>query len=223
MASTPYSLSGLAAIYKDAYLHGEPTLAFEVQQGKGRFVFLMFFSEEDTESRDRLFLYLRTTTKLLEFKLYGSHARGGSSVYVNDHQERAIRAELQLEGGSSPFELKNFFSQLNAGIPQSLSLQSTLEKVRAVWPQVRTGLSHVLDDAEKTILIGVRRLPGTHKPREKTLRKLYMYTSGSAREVESLIAALRAANITLIWSNEEGAKGKTFADIMGDVAQTAGR
>ena len=223
MASTPYSLSGLATIYQDAYFHGEPTLAFEVPQGKGRFVFLIFLWEEDAESRDRRFIYMRTTKTLLEFKLYGSHARGGSCVYVNDHHERAIRAELLLEGGSSPFDFENFFVQLNAAIPQSLPLQSTLDTVRAVWPQVRISLSHVLDDAEKTVLVGIRRLPGTHKPREKTLRKLYMYTCGSAHELASFIAALRAANITLVWSNEEGAKGKTFADIMRDIVQAVRR
>ena len=46
-----------------------------------------------------------------------------------------------------------------------------------------------------------------------------MYTRGSAREIHNLIAALRTANITLLWSNEERAKGTTSADIMGDIAQ----
>lgn len=218
MSSNGYSLGGLAAIYGDALQRGEPTLAFEVAQGKGRFVFLMFFSKEDEESRDRLFLHLRTTKYTLEFKLFGNHVRGGSKVYLTPEKERRIREELQLGLGAQGFEWENFFAELNAGIPQSLPLQSTLDKVRDVWPQVKGELSKVLDDAEKTVLVGIRRLPETHKPRERTLRKLYMYTKGNAQEIGSLIRALKGANITLVWSNEEGANGRSFADIMGDVA-----
>jgi hypothetical protein len=45
-----FNLTGLDGIYAEAMERSDPTLAFEVLQGRGRFVFLMFFSPEDKES-----------------------------------------------------------------------------------------------------------------------------------------------------------------------------
>lgn len=56
-----FNLTGISDIYNESIGRSEPTIAFEITQGKGRFVFMMFFSEEDKESRDRLFVQLRNT------------------------------------------------------------------------------------------------------------------------------------------------------------------
>lgn len=220
MNNASYSLGGLANVFRDALKFQEPTLAFEVTVGRGAFVFLMFFSQEDIESRDRLFLLLRNTKVLLDFKLYGHHESGGTKVYIDSYRESAIRAELQLRSGSEPFELGRFFEQLNAGIPSSLPLRDILSKFREVWPDVKKDLAHVLDDARKSVLIGIRRLPSTHKPREKTLRKLLMYTDGAPGAIEQFIRALKLANVTLIWA-VEGTKARAFADVVSDLTRVS--
>jgi hypothetical protein len=219
MPSTAHSLGGIAAVYTAAVQHGEPTLAFEVAQGRGRFVFLMFFSEEDEDSRDRLFLFLRNTNYMLELKLYGNHFTGGTKVYLTPEKERCIRDELRLGPGGDGFEWQHFFAQLNEAIPQKLSLQATLDELREVWPDVRERLPSVLDEAEKTVLVGIRRLPPSQHPRDRTLRKLYTYTRGGAADIQRLIQALMSANITLVWTNEDGAEGRSFAAIFADVAR----
>lgn len=219
MTSIAYNLGRLAAIYRDAVQHGEPTLAFEVRQGAGRFVFLMFFSEEDEDSKDRLFLFLRNTNYMLELKLYGNHFAGGTKVYLTPEKERRIWDELQVRPGEVTFDWERFFAELNEAIPQKLSLQSTLDELRRVWPTARDRLPNVLDEAEKTVLAGIRRLPASQRPRDRTLRKLYLYTNGSAADISRLIQALTGANITLVWTNEDGAAGRSFADILADVAR----
>jgi hypothetical protein len=219
MTSIAYNLGRLAAIYRDAIQHREPTLAFEVRHGAGRFVFLMFFSEEDEASRDRLFLFLRNTNYMLELKLYGNHLAGGTKIYLTPEKERRIWEELRVRPGTMNFDWERFVGELNDAIPQKLALQATLEELRRVWPNVRDRLPNVLDEAEKTVLVGIRRLSASQRPRDRTLRKLYLYTNGSAADISRLIQALAGANITLVWTNEEGAEGRSFADILADVAR----
>ena len=48
-------------IYSNAIRAKEPTIAFELRNGRGRFLFMMFFSEDDEESRDALFVFLLRT------------------------------------------------------------------------------------------------------------------------------------------------------------------
>lgn len=223
MPDKQFNLNGLSPIYRDAVFHKEPTLGFEVAQGRGQFVFMMFFSDEDKESRDLLFVYLRNTRVMLDFKLYGNHFKGNFWIYIDPARERAMVAELQLGHGDAAFDFENFLHQLNGGFPAQLPLQSTLDTLRAVWPQVRQRLRSVVDEADKTILIGIRRL-GEKNPREKTLRKLHLHTRGDARTIRALVSALKAAHITLAWTNNPNAVEKSFVDLMQDVSRSrAGR
>lgn len=126
----PFNFTGLRNIYRNAIENEEPTLVFEIRDGIGRFVFMMFFSEDDA-SYDRLYILLRRTAALLELKMYGSHRAGDFNVYFSQDDERAIRNELNLQGGVNPFYLDEFLVGLNGQIPDELALRRSVETLRA--------------------------------------------------------------------------------------------
>ncbi len=212
--SLKFNLNGLTNIYKEALNRSDPTLAFEIREGNGRFVFLMFFSDEDKASKDRLFLHLRNTNTFLELKMYGSHKNGIFDIYFKDNDKEAIINELQLGNGRTAFEFSSFLESLNNNIPQILPLQAKLDKIREVWPDVQNNLPDIIDQADKTILMGIKKLPVGKKPQDKTLRKLYLYTNGDATVLTNLIQALKDANITLAWTNNNQMTNKSLAEIM---------
>lgn len=214
--SFKFNLSGLEAIYNESLRRSEPTLAFEIVHGRGRFVFMMFFSKEDKESKDRLFVQLRNTQVFLELKAYGSHRKGDFIIYFKEQDEAAIINELMLDGGGRSFNFERFLGELNRQIPNELPLQSKLDKIREVWPQVSPNLVNVVDEADKTNLIGIMKLPEGKKPKDKTLRKLYIHTNGSAEVISNLIDALKDASVTLAWTNRD-VNEVSFAELMAKV------
>lgn len=211
--SFKFNLSGLAAIYNESLRRLESTLAFEIVHGRGRFVFMMFFSQEDKESKDRLFVQLRNTQVFLELKAYGSHRNGDFIIYFKEEDKKAIINELMLDGGVREFSFERFLEELNRQIPNELPLQTKLDKIREVWPQVGPNLMNVVEDADKTNLIGIKKLPEGKNPKDKTLRKLYIHTNGSAEVISNLIEALRAARVTLAWTNRD-VDDISFAELM---------
>ena len=84
MDTIEYNLNGLKNLYNECLKRKEPTIIFELKNGKGLFNFLMFFSDDDSESKDKLFLYLRHTNRFIYFKLYGSHKNGDFKIYINN-------------------------------------------------------------------------------------------------------------------------------------------
>jgi hypothetical protein len=214
--SFKFNLSGLEAIYNESLRRSEPTLAFEIVLGRGRFVFMMFFSKEDKESKDRLFVQLRNTQVFLELKAYGSHRKGDFIIYFKEQDQEAIINELMLDGGGRSFSFERFLGELNRQIPNELPLQSKLDKIREVWPQVSPNLVNVVDEADKTNLIGIMKLPEGKKPKDKTLRKLYIHTNGSAEVISNLIDALKDASVTLAWTNRD-VNEVSFAELMAKV------
>lgn len=218
MAGEPLSLSGLASIYLDALRYREHTIAFEVAIGKGRFVFLIFFSEDDKDVSDSLFLLLRNTSYLLQRKMYGRHTAGGTKIYLEPEHERAIRAELQLTAGGPAFELRAFFEQLNSLIPQKLPLRDTVETLRENWSVVKGAVPNAVEDALKTELSGTMQLELPRQPQEITLRKLYLHTEGRPRDIEQFIARLKSRNKTLVWRVPDPSRPpRPFAEIFADL------
>lgn len=71
-----FDFSGLNNMYISALESLDKALAFDLKVGKGRFLFMMFLSEEDKESKDMLFLYMRNTKVMKKIKLYGNHRKG---------------------------------------------------------------------------------------------------------------------------------------------------
>lgn len=143
MSGLKFNFDGLNNIYVDALQTDRKTIVFEVPNGIGRFVFMMFFSNED-ESKDQLFLYLARTNQLLSLKMYGRHSRyepkkNEFSVYITQQHENQIRKELGIEGGGqNEFDLTRFLGALNAGIPAVLPM----ERLQAACQQHATAFGH---------------------------------------------------------------------------------
>ena len=124
MSGLKFNFDGLNNIYVDALQTDRKTIVFEVPNGIGRFVFMMFFSNED-ESKDQLFLYLARTNQLLSLKMYGRHSRyepkkNEFSDLIAQQHENQIRKkkELGIEGGGqNEFDLTRFLGALNGNSP----------------------------------------------------------------------------------------------------------
>ncbi|PZD72097.1 hypothetical protein C1752_03975 [Acaryochloris thomasi RCC1774] len=211
--SDAFNLTGLFPLFTEAIEREEKTLAFEVENGKGRFLLLMFFDDEDTETYDQLFVYLRNTRYMLNLKLYGNHMHKKFDVYIKPWQENKIKEELGITGNPSMsrFELQKFLNDLNSSFPTSLSLKEKIVNLRRNWQEIRPSLpDKVVLDEDKTVLIGEKRV-SNGKPREKTLRKLYIHTEGNPDDIARLIRYLKAANMTVAWTTEDS--GRRSADI----------
>ncbi|MFC3032683.1 hypothetical protein ACFOEE_09135 [Pseudoalteromonas fenneropenaei] len=200
-----YDLSGLQSIYNEAIERDEPTIVFELNNGQGKFLFMMFFDSEDESTKDQLFVFMRNTQRMVKLKLYGNHHRGQFYLYLKDYVKDWFKKELLIDSANSTqrFDFDVFFASLNNSIPQTLPLQAKIKKLRDLWPEVSKDLpKEIVDEDEKTILLGDKALPTGSKPREKTLRKLYLYADGNADDITTLISNLKRLNRTVAWTND---------------------
>lgn len=204
MSSEKFNLTGLKNIYLEALNQDDGTLIFEIAIGRGRFLFMMFFSEHDEDSRDYLFIFMRNSRKLVKIKLYGSHKKGDFYIYADDLLKEKLVNELLLTNTGNPFSFANFLIQLNNKIPAILSLTTKIQKLRDNWNELQAqGLTAMIDENEKTVLIGEKKLPEGQKPQEKTLRKLYIYTKGDPEDISALINLLKKVNMTVRWARPD--------------------
>ncbi|MGQ4677668.1 hypothetical protein [Paenibacillus polymyxa] len=196
-----FNFNKLNNIYAEAIASVDKTLIFETQVGKGRFLFMMFLSDEDKDSKDKLFIYLRNTNLIKPVKVYGNHSKGQFEVYIKDELKEALIKELQLNSSSSSFDFKNFLEQLNSSIPQSINRDNKiteLRKNRSIISELK-----VVDEADKTVLKHEVKLPENKKPQDKTLRKLYVYTDGAVEDIAELIQLLKKFNMTVAWTTKD--------------------
>ncbi|QGU86668.1 hypothetical protein [Erwinia sorbitola] len=213
--SVNFNFNQLQAVYSKAWLERKPTIAFELVVGRGCFVFMIFFSPEDKKtSGENLFVYLRHMNSLLKLKLYGSRRNGDFKVFLNERQEKLMVDELQLVAGRGNFSFEQLLLELNNSIPQELPEQENVNTLRRVWPDVRDELKDTVDEAERTILIGVIKLPDNKKPQDKTLRKLYIFTNSTAEDINDFIKVLKENNHTLKWTDDQEKVPKSFADLI---------
>jgi hypothetical protein len=202
-----FNLTGLDPLFREALERNEKTLAFEVSNGRGRFLFLMFFDDDDVDTQDQLFVYLRNIRFMMEIKLYGNHQRGQFFVYINSLLEEKIKQELGITSvcTQNPFDLYRFLQDLNAAFPITLPLITKIETLRANWSEIKQqqGLTkRIIDEENKTVLIGEKRV-SRGKPQEKTLRKLYLYTEGNPNDIANLIRCLKRVNMTVAWTTPD--------------------
>lgn len=200
-----YELSGLKDVFKEAIYRKEPTIVFELNNGRGKFLFMMFFDSEDQKTKDQLFIFMRNTQRMVKLKLYGNHYDGQFSLYLEEYVKDWFKKELLIESGNpfNKFDFDSFFAKLNSSIPSSIPLQSKIIKIRESWKDVASKLpKEVVDEDEKTILLGDKALPSNQKPREQTLRKLYLYSDGNADDLTILINNLKRLNRTVAWTND---------------------
>ncbi|MEY0665297.1 hypothetical protein AB7281_21965 [Providencia rettgeri] len=216
MPSKKFNFNKFKNIYSTALNSKDPTIAFEIRLGAGSFVFMMFLSKEDSDKNDRLFIYFRNIETLHQVKLYGNHLNGNFDIYIRKKEEDLIRQELCLSGGENPFDLDNFLTELNDNIPQYLPPTTKGETLRNTWGYIKDDMGNIIDDADKTILIGLKKLPDDKKPRDKTLRKLYLYINGHDNDISTFIESIKDRNITLAWTNDHTRTAKTFAQLLTD-------
>lgn len=196
----PFLLNGLFSVWAEGLVRNEPTVTFEIQDGQGRFLFMMFFDPEDEKTKDNLLLFLQNTRHMLSLKLYGAHKRGEFQVYLGEREIDAIKRELQVgKGNGVPFDIAGFIEGLNSKIPGSLPLAKKIEILRANLGAISGHLGDIVEFAEKTELIGEVQLPSNKQPQEKTIRKLYLYSTDSPDVVANYIANLKMRNCTLAW------------------------
>lgn len=209
-----FAFNKLKSVYIETLKSLDKMLAFDLEIGRGRFLFMMFLSEEDKESKDILFLYMRNTRTMKRIKLYGNHIMGTFKAYIDEDVKKCLIEELQLGYTGRNFNFMNFLYQLNEAIPQEINIDNKMKTLRNNRNIIRT--LDVTDESDRTILIGERKL-STHTPRDKTLRKLYMYTNSSAEDIAELIGLLKKMNMTVAWTTEE----KRYKE--SDIRQILGR
>lgn len=146
-------------------------------------------------------------------KLYGSHRGGDFYIYFDEADKKAVIDELMLAGTGGVFIFEEFLEQINRGIPSQLPLQIKIDKIREISPEVGSKLVNVVDQADKVNLMGIKKLPAGSKPQDKTLRKLYIHTIGSASVITDLIEALKKANCTLAWTSHD-VEEVSFGELM---------
>ena len=208
----PFNFSGLKEIYAEAWKSDDKTIAFEIQNGKGRFLFMMLLSKEDKEAKDILFIFLKNTNKMIQLKLYGSHINGDFNAYIKGEDRDALIAELGLTHNSGhSFSFVNFLEQLNRDIPVTLLLNhkiNTLRKNKELLNRISP-----MDESQKTVFNGVMQLEkGVKTPRDKTLRKLYLYTGTDSELIAKFIQLLTQRNLTVKWTTPDKKDGSTQID-----------
>lgn len=200
----PYSMNGFFGVWSEALERDEPTVAFEIRNGRGRFLFMMFFDPEDEKTNDKLLLFLQNTRYMLRLKLYGAHDKRDFRLFLEDWQVDKIKRELQLERGDGPvFDIAKLLAALNANIPQSIPLAEKIKLLRGNRAAYQDELANILDFHRRTELIGERQLSPKQTPRERTLRKLYLYSARSPEDVAAYIDDLKRRNCTVCWREPE--------------------
>lgn len=207
--SVEFDFSNLKPLYDQAMNSPDGSLAFNINNGHGKFLFMMFLSDEDEESKDLLYIYMRNTRKIIKLKLYGSHYLGNFKAYISKSKVDDFVKELQLTTHDSSFNFMNFLNELHSSFPDELNFSSKMQTIRDNRDIISS--LNAFDEAKKTILVGLVHLDSNKHPRDKTLRKLYAYTCASAEDIESLILLLKQSNITLRW--EMPGTHNTSADV----------
>lgn len=208
-----FNFSRLQNIYNQAINDNEKTLAFQLNNGNGRFVFMMFFDDKD-DSKDKLFIFLRNINFLVKLKMYGNHKQGTFDVYITDYIQGKIIEELQLNENYGNFSFEDFLIELNTQIPDTYNRVNRIQTIRQIWNNLDNDFrNELVDEAERIILKGIVHLPVGKSPREKTLRKAYTYIDANPNDISEFIDALKERNITLSWTDNPDLE-ISFADAL---------
>jgi hypothetical protein len=224
--ASEFNFKGLHPTFLEAVNRHEPSIAFTLTEGRGRFMFLLFLT---TDSAGRiawgnleLFIFLARTQKMLPFMLLGNHKVAGDfKIRLRQSDEQAIRTELGLgEQAIGPaFDLNDFLGKLNGMIPDSIPLETKIAVIKSEKAAIEAHCKRYLDDASKVYLLSVRPLPDGKRPREETLRKLYLLEAEPAA-IAALIRNLRKIRWTTYWTATEPTTDK-FAEILAKVSGVA--
>ena len=178
-----FNFNRLQNIYFATLNSDDKATAFDIQIGKGRFLFMMYLSDEDKEAKDTLFIYMRNTKVLRKLKMYGSHKKGTFDVYISEKIQNEMTEELCLTHSGKPFDFEHFLEELNSNIPLEIRQETKIKTLRENRKIISS--LDVVDEAKKTVLIGDKHL-SVGKPQDKTLRKLYLYTDADVKDIDEL-------------------------------------
>ncbi len=200
MADERFNLTNLFNIYNQAE-NETKNYIFELSIGKGRFLFMNFFSEEDESSKDKLFIFMRNTSGFATETLYGNHSKGDFYIYLNSKLKRKIINELQLKEGDGTFNFMSFMEELNNKIPQVILPEQKGRLMRENKDIIiKTG---AIDEADRIYFGWPAKVSEGKKPRDKTLRKLYMFTDHNPQDIDLFIRILKKVNHTTVWLAEK--------------------
>lgn len=200
-----FNFTGLHAVFKEAILRREPSVAFQVSNGQGKFTFLLFIVTNKNGDIQwgnlELFIILARTQGFLALPLRGNHYKAGDfKVTLSGADEQAIRAELGIEDAiQGKFSFGDFLSDLNSSIPQELAFEEKIACIQAHKVIVREKCGSHIDGATKVYLLGRLPLSLPKRPREETLRKLYMLNA-DPKAIARLIHHLKRLNWTTRWT-----------------------
>ena len=169
-----------------------------------------------------IYIFMRNTKKMLKRKLYGNHLKGDFYIYLADYMKKLLKNELLIESPvtNTPFIFDAFFNRLNDSIPESIPLNRKISVLREYWHEIKDELpKEIVDENDKTILIGFIRLPQNKKPREQTLRKLYLYADGDGQDIYELICSLERQNMTVSWTNDSKKTSRNVRSILNDMSK----
>ncbi|RKP48278.1 hypothetical protein [Trinickia fusca] len=222
--TTEFNFTGLHPAFLEAVQRHEPSIAFTLIDGLGKFTFLLFLRTDSAGKivwgELELFILLARTQGVIRRKLYGHHrAAGDFTAYLTNDNEKAIRAELGLgesATGAAAFVLHDFLAKLNEMIPASISLEAKMAVIKEHRTVIQTHCADYIDNASKVYLLRVGPLEAGKKPREETLRKLYMLAA-PREDVAALIRNLKQIRWTTFWT-ETRPKSDKFAEIFAKVA-----
>lgn len=195
-----FNFNRLQNIYFATLNSDDKATAFDIQIGKGRFLFMMYLSDEDKEAKDTLFIYMRNTKVLRKLKMYGSHKKGTFDVYISEKIQNEMTEELCLTHSGKPFDFEHFLEELNSNIPLEIRQETKIKTLRENRKIISS--LDVIDEAKKTVLIGDKHL-SVGKPQDKTLRKLYLYTDADVKDIDELIKLLKKFNRTVAWTTDD--------------------
>lgn len=208
MGDNRFNFTNLKNIYIATLKSYDKSMAFDVKIGKGRFLFMMFLSDEDKDAKDMLFIYMRNTKVMCKEKMYGAHSKGDFWIYIKDDLKQKMIKELCLsESRDNNFDFFRFLEQLNDKIPLEISQETKIKTLRTNKKIVH----NFIDEDEKDVLVGPVKLPGNRSPRDRTLRKLYVYTDADIKDIDKFIVILKRHNMTVAWTTK--ANKEKAADI----------
>lgn len=218
MTSTAYNLTGIHDIFWSAYKSNDEILAFEIVNGRGRFVFMCFFdtSKAKKKMKDTVYIYMTNTRHIISKVMYGSHRYGDYKIYLDRDERQMFRDELQIEQaqGGREFDFDRFFNDLNAAIPATLPIETKTQVIRTYWYRVSDHVREEIPFYERSVLIGPKKITNG-QPRYRTLSKLYMFTDGTPETVGKLIHELVKRGITLSWTTPgRQARSASLTDVM---------
>lgn len=215
MSTIEFNFTSLSTLYDESLYRNEPTLAFEIVNGNGKFVFMMFFENDDNQFENILFIFCRNIKYMIKLKLYGNQEKGKFSIYLNEDLQNKIIEELQLYNRSGDkFDFNIFLENLNSSIPSNLSFKEKAFILKKTWKFLDDSTrKNLVDDSEKIYLKGVLSLPSNKKPQERTLRKLYLYVDGIPDDISDFLNNLRNLNKTLQWTDDKSSE-KDFSFVL---------